>query len=44
MILAALVALVVGGALGFLVATVRASGEKQALKIALESERVRREA
>jgi DNA recombination protein RmuC len=38
------VALVVGVALGFLIATVRGSGEKQALKIALESERVRREA
>src|SRR5512139_2669230 len=38
------VALVIGVALGFLVATLRASGEKQTLKIALESERVRREA
>jgi DNA recombination protein RmuC len=43
-LLVAFVALVVGAALGFLVATVRASGEQQALKIALESERVRREA
>jgi DNA recombination protein RmuC len=40
----AVLALLIGAALGFLVATVRASGEKQALKIALESERVRREA
>jgi DNA recombination protein RmuC len=39
-----IVALAIGVALGFLVATLRASGEKQALKIALESERVRREA
>jgi DNA recombination protein RmuC len=43
-LLIGLVALAIGLALGFLVATVRASGEKQALKIALESERVRREA
>ena len=40
----AVVALLIGVALGFLVASLRASGEKQALKIALESERVRREA
>ena len=43
-ILIGVVALVVGVALGFLIATVRASGEKQALKISLESERARREA
>jgi DNA recombination protein RmuC len=43
-LLIGLVALAIGLALGFLVATVRAIGEKQALKIALESERVRREA
>jgi DNA recombination protein RmuC len=43
-LLIGLVALAIGLALGFLIATVRASGEKQALKIALESERVRREA
>lgn len=39
-----IVALAIGVALGFLIATLRANGEKQALKIALESERVRREA
>jgi DNA recombination protein RmuC len=43
-ILIAGIALAIGVALGFLIASVRASGEKQALKIALESERVRREA
>lgn len=43
-ILIGVIALVIGVALGFLIATVRASGEKQSLKIALESERVRREA
>ena len=43
-LLVGLVALAVGIALGFLIATVRASGEKQALQIALESERARREA
>lgn len=43
-LLIALLALTVGLALGFLIATLRATGEKQALKIALESERVRREA
>lgn len=39
-----IVALAIGVALGFLIATLRANGEKQTLKIALESERVRREA
>jgi DNA recombination protein RmuC len=39
-----IVALAIGVALGFLIATLRASGEQQALKIALEGERVRREA
>ena len=43
-ILLAIVALVLGAALGFLLASVRANAEKQALKIALESERVRRDA
>jgi DNA recombination protein RmuC len=43
-LLIALVALAVGLALGFLIASLRASGEKQALQIALEGERVRREA
>ena len=40
----AIAALAIGLALGFLIASVRASGEKQTLRIALESERVRREA
>ena len=42
-IVIALIALAVGLALGFLIASVRANAEKQALNIALESERVRRE-
>lgn len=43
-ILLAVVALLVGAALGFLVATLRGTRERQALQVALESERVRREA
>jgi DNA recombination protein RmuC len=42
-IVLAIIALAVGAALGFLFASVRANAEKQALQIALESERVRRE-
>jgi DNA recombination protein RmuC len=43
-IILAIVALAVGIALGFLIASVRASTRTQELKIALESERARREA
>ena len=43
-ILIGLIALAVGVALGFLIATLLASGEKQTLKLALETERARREA
>lgn len=43
-ILLAVVALLVGAALGFLVATLRGTREREALQVALESERVRREA
>ncbi|MEJ0039819.1 MAG: DNA recombination protein RmuC [Gammaproteobacteria bacterium] len=42
-LIVALVALAVGLALGYLIATLRASGEKQTLRIELEGERVRRE-
>ncbi len=42
--LIALTALVVGAALGYLVASLRAAREKHALAVALEGERVRREA
>jgi DNA recombination protein RmuC len=42
-LLLAVVALVIGAALGFLVASLRGTREKHALQVALESERIRRE-